>query len=258
MTYEDILVEETENICLIRIHRPYCNNKLSINCMEEIKHVLDKKSRDTSCHCFILAGGEDFFSSGGELGDYRKKDTLEIKEFGNAFINLHKAIKYCPKPVIAAVEGHAFGGGFSLVEACDLAIAAESALFAVPEILDGLAPAMGLSGIYSQLTKKEVMSLGLLGTNLTAQQALEHGLVNYVVPKKDVINYAVELGKSFKDKNPAAVRLFKELYSNMGFLDYERRLHLGEAMMVALLKSNEGMEVLSAKEENREPVWKNQ
>ncbi len=255
MDYEEVLTEQIGGVCLIRINRPDCNNKLSIHCMKTMKRILEEKSNDTSCHSFVLAGGEDFFCSGGELGDFRIKDTLEIRDFGSAFINLHTAIKHCPKPVIAAVEGNAFGGGFSLVEACDLAVAADSALFAIPEILDGLAPAMGLSGIFSQMTKKEVMSLGLLGTKLTAQQVLEHGIINSVVSKKDVINYALGLGEFFRDKSPVAVRLFKELYSDMGFLDYERRLHLGEAMMITLFKSEEGMEVLQAKEEQREPKW---
>lgn len=255
MDNKDVLIEQIGSTCFIKINRPKFNNKLSIQSMKTIKTTLEEKSNDTSCHSFILAGGEDFFCAGGELGDFRAKDTLEIRDFGSAFINLHTAIKYCPKPVIAAVEGNAFGGGFSLVEACDLAIVADSALFAIPEILDGLAPAMGLSGIFSQMTKKEVMSLGLLGTKLTAQQVVERGMVNYLVPKNEVVNKALEIARFFEDKSPVAIRLFKELYSNMGFLDYERRLHLGEAMMVNLFKSVDGMEVLHAKEEQREPKW---
>ena len=183
------------------------------------------------------------------------KSILEIKEFGAAFIELHTAMVKFPKPIIAAVEGNAFGGGFSLVEACDLAVAAEDALFAIPEILDGLAPAMGLSGIFSQMTKKEVMSLGILGTKLTAEKTLEFGMLNYVVPKEAVMDKAFEIGRFFEDKSPTAVRLFKELYADMGFMDYHNRLHMGQSMMISLFKSKDGMEVLQAKEENRKPNW---
>lgn len=254
MNYIDILTKEIGSICSIQINRPKMN-KLSIQCMKEIKNLLEEKAKDNFCHSVVLAGGDEFFCAGGELGDFRIKSTMEIKEFGSAFIEMHTAIINFPKPIIAAVEGNAFGGGFSIVEACDFAVASEDALFAIPEILDGLAPAMGLSGIYSQMTKKEIMSLGLLGTKLTADFLLEKGMLNYVVPKIDVINKALEIGKFFEDKSPVAVSLFKELYADMGLMDYERRLHLGQSMMVSLFKSNDGMEVLQAKEEQRDPHW---
>ncbi len=255
MNQNGVIIEMRGSICIIRIDRPEMNNKLSIPCMQEIVRTLTDKANDDTCHSVIIAGSRDVFCSGGELGDFRKMTPMEIKEFGAAFISLHTAIVGFPKPVIAAVEGNAFGGGFSLVEVCDLAVAAEDATFAIPEILDGLAPAMGLSGIFSQMTKKEVMSLGLMGEKLSAAKALEYGMLNYVVMKKDVMDKAEELGGFFEDKSPTAVKLFKELYSDMGMKSYENRLHMGQSMMVTLFKSADGMEVLQAKEENRSPRW---
>ncbi|MGE5614246.1 MAG: enoyl-CoA hydratase/isomerase family protein [Bacillota bacterium] len=255
MNYEEILTKETDGVCLIKINRPEMKNKLSIKCMNEIMHVLESKSKDDSCYSVILAGNGEYFCSGGELGDFRVKTPMEIKDFGSAFIKLHTSMVNFPKPIIAAVEGDALGGGFSLVEACDFAVAAESALLAIPEILDGLAPAMGLSGIFAQLPKKVVMSLGLLGHKFTAEEALMYGMVNYVVKKDEVLEKAYELAKSFKDKSPTAVRLFKELFVDMGLMDYDRRLRLGQSMMITLLKSNDGMEVLQSKEQKREPKW---
>ena len=255
MNQNGVITENAGRVCIIRIDRPEVNNKLSIPCMKEIKRLLEEKAKDESCHSVILAGGDKFFCSGGELGDFRKMTPMEIKEFGAAFIELHTAMVKFPKPIIGAVEGNAFGGGFSLVEACDLAVAAENALFAIPEILDGLAPAMGLSGIFAQMPKKEVMALGLLGEKLTAAQVLGYGMLNCVVPKECVIDRAMKLGRFFEDKSPTAVRLFKELYDDMGFKDYENRLHLGQSMMITLFKTNDGMEVLQSKDENRKPVW---
>ena len=255
MNQNGVINDMHGSVCIIRIDRPEMSNKLSIPCMQEIIHILSNKASDEACHSVIIAGANDVFCSGGELGDFRKKTPMEIKEFGAAFISLHTAIVNFPKPVIAAVEGNAFGGGFSLVEACDLAVAAEDVLFAIPEILDGLAPAMGLSGIFSQLTKKEVMSMGLLGEKLSAAKALEYGMLNFVVSKQAVMDKAVELGKFFEEKSPTAIRLFKELFADMGMKDYENRLHMGQAMMITLFKSADGMEVLQAKEENRAPRW---
>jgi enoyl-CoA hydratase/carnithine racemase len=255
VSYNTLLVEQKDTVVFIRINRPQMANKLSIECMQEINQLLKDKAVDKTCRSVILAGQEDYFCSGGELGDFRKKDSMEVKAFGNAFITLHTGMANFPKPVIAAVEGNAFGGGFSLVEACDLGVGADSALFAIPETADGLAPAMGLSGIYANLGKKRVMALGLMSQKLTAQEALSWGMLNFVVPKKDVLKKAYEVGDYFANISPTAVRLFKELYVDMGFLDYERRLRLGQSLMLTMFKSNDGMEFLNSRDENRCPKW---
>lgn len=249
-------VKNENGIKYIQIDRPQANNKLSIECMRQIVEELDNAAADKRCHSVILHGCPDVFCSGGELGDYRKKSILEIKEFGNAFIALHLAMANCPKPIIAAVEGDAFGGGFSLVEACDLAVASETAMFAVPEITGGLAPAMGFAGIYANVPKKEAMALGLLGEKLSAEKACLLGMVNRVVPKGRALKEAEEIAVFFADANPTACRMFKELYADMGMRDYENRLRMGQAMMIALFKSNDGMEALSSQVEKREPVWR--
>lgn len=255
MNLNTLKLEREDGLCLVRIHRPHIANKLSVECMEELVRVLDELARDDSCHSVVLAGQKEVFCSGGELGDFRAKSVLEIKAFGKAFIALHLSITRFPKPVIAAVEGDALGGGLSLVEACDLAVGAEEASFAIPEILDGLAPAMGLSGLFANLGKKQIMALGLLGAKLTAAKALELGLLNFVVPRERVVGRAKELAGFFNSASPTAVRLFKELYADMGMRDYDSRLNMGQAMMIALFKSKDGMEVLTSKEENRPPVW---
>jgi enoyl-CoA hydratase/carnithine racemase len=258
MDYNTLHVEREDGFCFVRINRPHIANKLSVECMRELAAVLDEAAEDRSCFSVVLAGQSDFFCSGGELGDFRTKSVLEIKAFGEAFITLHLSMVNFPKPIIAAVEGDALGGGFSLVEACDLAVGAQEAQFAVPEILDGLAPAMGLSGIFANLGKKDVMALGLLGTKFTAQKALDLGMLNFVEPRERVVEKARELAGFFKTASPTAVRLFKELYADMGMRAYDNRLRMGQAMMVALFKSKDGMEVLNSKEEKRKPVWDGQ
>lgn len=255
MDYQEIRVTYEDGTCYMQINRPYAANKLNIRCMDELCEAFAAAECDAGCHSVVIYGNQDIFCSGGELGDFRKKGIAEIKAFGAAFIALHLAIQNCPVPVIAAVEGDALGGGLSLVEACDLAIGAESAWFAIPEILDGLAPAMGLSGIFGNLGKKQVMELGLLGKVLSAQEALELGLLNEVASKVDVLEHAALLAHSFAGRNPTAIRLFKELYADMGMHAYESRLKMGRSMMIELFKSRDGAESLASKEENRVPTW---
>lgn len=237
MTEKTIVIRKQGQIWILEINRPEVQNKLSILCMEELKQALEEASADAECRAVVLAGGREWFCAGGDLGDYRKKTVLEIKEFGKAFIELHLAMQKCCCPIIAAVEGKAYGGGCSLAEACDLAVASENAEFAVPEILDGLAPAMGFSGLFSNLRKKEAMSMALLGEKLDAFRAKELGLVNRTVPKGEALSAALELAGQLSDYDPLCVRLFKEMYADMGERAYENRLKTGQAMMIAMFKA---------------------
>lgn len=255
MEYTTILTHRDKATLYVQIHRPEMDNKLSIPCMQELRTVFEQSTQDKTCRAIVLAGNEKWFCSGGELGDFRRKSILEIREFGAAFISLHLAMQNCSHPIIAAVEGNAFGGGCSLVEACDLAVASDSALFAVPEILDGLAPAMGFSGLFSNLPKKKAMAMGLLGEKLNAAQALEAGLINRIVPEREVLQAAGEMAAGFAERTPTGVRLFKEMYADMGQRAYENRLRIGQSMMISLFKSKDGAEALNSKEENRAPVW---
>ncbi len=257
MEFNTLQVSMVGKVCFVRFNRPESSNKLSIEMMREFKNLLAEKTEDPDCCAVVLAGQTDCFCAGGELGDFRKKTSFEVKQFGNAFISMHLAMQYFPKPVIAAVEGYAFGGGCSVVEACDLAVSSDEALFAVPEMAGGLPPAMGFSGLFAALPKKRAMELGLLSKKLTASEAHEWGLVNEVVTADQVIPRALELGRYFEDKNMTSIKYFKEMVRDMSFLDYERRLRIGEGCMLSAFTSDDGREVLTAQEENRAPQWKN-
>lgn len=245
MENRTIKTENRASVRMLQIDRPEVNNKLSIACMEELRKELEQASQGDACRAIVLCGNSEWFCAGGDIGDYRRKTVQEIKEFGNAFINLHLAMRKCRLPIIAAVEGKAYGGGCSLAEACDLAVASEDAEFAVPEILDGLAPAMGFSGLFANLGKKKAMAMGLLGEKLSAGMAKELGLVNEIVPGSDVLPYAVKLAERFQNFDPVAISLFKEMYADMGQRAYENRLRIGQAMMVTLFKAKgEGHEII--------------
>lgn len=237
MEYKNIIVTHLGSTCLIQINRPEVNNKLSNECMEEITCAIKKAERSEEKRAVIIAGHDDWFCGGGDIGNYWEKSISDIKAFGKAFINLHLAIYNSSLPIIAAVKGRAYGGGCSLVEACDLAVAAEGALFAVPEMKSGLAPAMGFSGLYSELPKKKAMALGLLGETLNARQAKEIGLLNEVVPDNELMDAALRMASRFSDFDPVAVSLFKEMYADMGSREYENRLKIGQSAMISLFKA---------------------
>ena len=252
-----VLDEYQENICIMTINRPESRNKLSIACMEEMSEILRSAEGESNCRAVILTSAGEYFCNGGDLGDYRVQSSIDIINFGSSFIKLHNTIINLSKPVIAAVQGHANGGGLNLVEACDLAVSSRHATFAVPEIRTGLAPMMAMAGLSRVLPRKGCMELSLLGESITAERALEIGLINRICEKEYVIDEAVKLANRIAERNPTAVALCKKLYSKTDAIAYNQKLEYGLNMLVSLLKSEDAWEALTANEENRTPKWKN-
>jgi enoyl-CoA hydratase/carnithine racemase len=257
MSYQYIKEDMVEKNYVITINRPEVDNKLNIGCMDEIAASLKKAESDPECRCVILTNSGKYFCSGGELGDFRHKSSMEIRRFGESFINMHMTICNIKKPVIAAVKGHALGGGMNLVEVCDLAVTEEDIQFGVPEMKSGLAPMMALTGVTNVLSRKGSMELSLFGDNITAQRALEIGLVNKVCQKQgDVMGEALKMAQRIAGSSPVAISLCKGLYQKTGNTQYRQNLESGLDLLISLLKSEDAAEALGAGEENRSPVWK--
>lgn len=250
-----IAVRRQEQVEILILDRPGQENKLNIPCMTQLVRALRAAEADPSCRVVILTAKGPYFCNGGELGDFRRKSPLAIRDFGKAFIDLHTTIVTLTKPVIAAVQGNVMGGGFSLVEACDLAVVAEEAVFGVPEIKTGLAPMMALTGVARVFPRKRVLEMAYFGEGISAAEACQYGLVNRVCPRAQVMEEALALAAKIAEKNPTAIGLCKKLYSDIDNLDYKRQLETGLNMLVSLLKSEDAAEALTAREEGRPPVW---
>ena len=256
MTTHYITVEIVGSVWVIKINLPKTGNKLTIACMEELATAFREADVSPDCKAIVLGAWGDDFCTGGALGDFRKKSSMEIRRFSTAFIALHSTIQSISKPVIAAICGAVEGGGFTLVEVCDLAVAAEDAHFAIPEILDGLAPMMSLTGAERMLPRKKVMELALLGRSLSALEAKNLGLVNSICEKDEVLGKAIAIAKELSNKNPTSIYLCKALYHDLISDTYISNLEKAALMLVTLLKSEDAQEVLDARDDGRLPVWK--
>jgi len=255
---ENILVDLIGTTQIITINRPEYENKLNRLCMEELTIAMKEAETASICRAIILTGNGAYFCNGGELGDFRTQSSLQIREFGERFIRLHTTITNLTKPVVAAVQGHALGGGFSLVEACDLAVAVTGATFGTPEIHAGIAPMMALTGVARLMKRKKAMEMAWLGESFSAKEAQELGLVNWLVEPESLLETTIGLCKRLAEYNPTALALCKGLYQDLDGLDYERQLKSGLQMLVSLLKSVDASEALTAKEEQRLPRWQGQ
>lgn len=249
--------ERREHTRILTINRPAQQNKLNIFCMDELSTLLLEAEKDDSCHVVILTGAGDYFCNGGDLGDYRLQSSVDIHRFGQAFIRVHSLISGLEKPVLAAVQGDVFGGGMSLLEACDLAAAADDVKFGTPEITVGIAPMMALAGVVRVANRKRSMQMALLGETLDAKEALAMGWVNWICPREELMQTVFQIAEKIAERNPVAVSHCKMLYGQIGATSYESQLKAGLGMLVSLLKSDDAAEAMRARLEQTKPQWRN-
>ena len=256
MEYQYILTAVEEGVGTITINRPEITNKLNIACMYEICDAIGEMESNPETEVIILTAEGEYFCNGGELGDFRVKSTDEIRAFGDAFIALHTRIRSSSRIIIAMVQGKVLGGGFSLLEACDLAVASENAVFGVPEMSGGLAPMMCMVGLNRAVTHKRLKEMSFMAQPIDAQTALNWGIVNRLCPEAMLKEATKSFAREFVGLNPTAVAYTKLMFNSIDGLNYRGQMERGQDLLVGLLKSPNLKEVLDARDENREPSWK--
>ncbi len=211
MAFELIIVEPhfDEHIAFISLHTPKELNSLNLELMLELKEALKQLDENDQVRVIILTGNEKAFAAGADIKQMAGKgaiDMLKIDQFST-----WDQIKKTKKPIIAAVSGFALGGGCELVMHCDMVIASETAQFGQPEIKIGVMPgAGGTQRLPRSVGKALAMEMVLTGNFISAERALQAGLINKIVPIDIYLNEAVKLAKQIADKSPIAVQLAKE------------------------------------------------
>lgn len=212
MADESILLLEypVEGVALLRIHRPAVRNALNLALRREIAAMFRELGARDDLRCIVLTGNEKAFCAGADLNEYVDADPIEIAER-----NMHLlwgAVSECPKPVIAAVQGYALGGGCELAMHADIIVAGASATFGQPEIRVGLIPGGGATQrLPRAIGKFLAMRLLLTGEPLSATEALSHGLVSKVVDDDQVVAEAIRIASAIAAHSPMAARQIKEL-----------------------------------------------
>ncbi len=209
MGYEHILVEIDPPIATVTLNRPQVLNALSPDVIRELTSALADLDADESVRAVVLTGGPRVFAAGADIGDMANQgpvDQLLRDQTG----------RWAPlagfrKPLIAAVNGYALGGGCEVALMCDLIVAGETARFGQPEINLGIIPGAGGTQRWPRTAGKYVaMEVMLTGAALTAQRAYELGIVNKVVPAEMTIGVAQRVARELAAKPPLALRMAKE------------------------------------------------
>jgi Enoyl-CoA hydratase/carnithine racemase len=206
---EVLLERPAEGIAVIRLNRPEVRNALNSNVRELLAEHFKALGNDETTRCVILTGSEKVFAAGADIRDMVDRTPIEIMTRRGEL--LWAPIAACPKPVIAAVNGYAFGGGCELAMHADIIIAGEGASFGQPEVRVGIMPgAGGTQRLTRAVGKFRAMRMLLTGEPVTAKDALAMGLVSEVVPDGDVFTVALALASTIAAMPPLAVLQIKE------------------------------------------------
>ncbi len=221
MGYETILLRKENGVGTICLNRPKILNPLNSKCFEEISSALADMSRDSGIRAVILKGEGNAFSAGGdikEIESFPPGDVVEFRDFMMVVKKTILEIHSLEKPVIAAVNGLAYGAGFSLALACDVILASEKARFCQVFVHVGLAPDAGSTYFLSRMIgTARTFPLIFLGEPVAAQEAQAMGLISRVVPGEKLEEEAMALAKKLAQGPTRAMGLAKRLiYTGMG------------------------------------------
>lgn len=209
MAYVEIQKEET--LAVITINRPQALNALNTEVLNELAASLDVVEKDNEVKAVIITGGgTKAFVAGADIGEMQNKNVTEAYDYIQLGQGIFERIENFRTPVIAAVNGFAFGGGCELALACDIRIASDKAKFGQPEVGLGIIPGFGGTQRLPRLVGKgKALELILTGNTINAAEALGIGLVNKVT-EGDALEAAKEMAKVILAKSPVAVSLAKQ------------------------------------------------
>ena len=212
MSYQTMLFEIKDGIAFVTLNRPDKLNALNDQVMLELADAAERIATDPDIKGAILTGsGPKSFVAGADIGDLSRQGPFDGKARAQRGQAVLRRLETCGKPVIAAINGFALGGGCELAMACHIRIASENAKFGQPEVKLGIAPGYGGTQRLPRLVGKGVaMQLILTGEMIDAQEAYRIGLVNKVVPAADLLAECEKLMRGILAMGPLAVRLAME------------------------------------------------
>lgn len=216
MECNNLIIEISDDVAIVTINRPKALNALNGETMEELHRAFTLLEKDQRVNVIILTGaGKKAFVAGGDITYLHNLQPITSREFalyGQQILNFIEALD---KPVIAAVNGFALGGGCELAMACDIRLASDTARFGQPEVNLGVIPGFAGTQRLSRLVGKgRAKELLFTGEMITAQEAWRIGLVNKVVPQEELLQAAKKMARKISEKGPQAVRFCKAAVNN--------------------------------------------
>jgi enoyl-CoA hydratase/carnithine racemase len=255
--YETLLVDVTGGVGTITLNRPEVRNALNQTMVSEIEAGLETLERDADARVIVLRGaGERAFCAGADLkGVGDRGTTLAARESFSGLARILEAMARMKTPIIARVHGYALAGGCGLAAGCDIVVAAEDAVFGLPEIKIGVLPLIVMGPILRMVGRKRAMLMILAGEQFSGREAFEMGLVSRVVPRADLDRTVSALATTLAGYSPTALGIAKEAAAAASGMEYGAALRYLRDVTTLVFLSDDAKEGVAAFFEKRPPRW---
>jgi enoyl-CoA hydratase/carnithine racemase len=254
---EDVLYALDGCVARLTINRPERRNAINPDVVRGLAAALAQAESDKDVRVVVLTGaGDKAFCAGGDLGGMTGESPIDVHFVRGEVGELFDAMRASRLPIVARVNGHALAGGFGLMLACDLVVAAESARLGTPEIDIGLWPFMITAVIQRDLPRKIALDLMMLGRKIDAAEGERWGFVNRVVPAADLDAAVDEMTSALASKSGAITMLGKRSFYRAEDMSFTDSLAYLSSMLTVCLQSEDTIEGVTAFLQKRPPEWK--
>ncbi|CUW40468.1 enoyl-CoA hydratase-isomerase [Magnetospirillum sp. XM-1] len=251
---EVLLEKPFDSVALLRINRPEAKNALNGEVRRQLAGHLTELGADPAIRAIVMTGNQEAFAAGADIKDMAEVGAIELMQRNNHL--LWRAIASCPKPVIAAVNGYAWGGGCELVMHADIIVAGENASFSQPEVKVGIMPgAGGTQRLTRAVGKFKAMLMVMTGQAISGVEAGQMGLASLVVPDSEVLDKALEIAKTISRMPPVAIAQIKEVLLAGQDASLDTALMLERKAFQLLFASADQKEGMKAFIEKRKPTY---
>jgi len=253
-----VLVERRGHVEWLTINRPERKNALNEAVVSALSAGISAAMNDKTVRAIVITGaGDTAFCAGADLDRTAQGTPFSLSpgDPTHFIADLFRLLERCRTPVVARINGHALAGGFGLACACDLAIASEDATLGTTEVSIGLFPMMILPFLLRAGPQRKVLEMCMTGMRISAKEALDLDLVNYVVPKSELdakVNWLLE---RIVDKSPTAIRLGKMGFHALRDMSLTQALDYGQLMLRIMAQSEDAKEGMHAFIEKKKPEW---
>ncbi len=258
MNYEFLKVEQKGQIAILTLNRPEIMNALNFPLLKELNHFITEANFDKGVRVIIITGaGEKAFCAGADLKERRTMSPDEVKRYIFTIRTTFTAVEYLPKPVIAAVNGVALGGGTELALACDMRIASKNATMGLTETSLAIIPgAGGTQRLARAVGKGKAKEMIFLAKRISADEAYEIGLVNKVVEPEKLLDEAMSWAERICENGPLAIEQAKMAINYGTETDIFTGLAFETQCYNVLIPTKDRLEGLQAFKEKRKPQYR--
>lgn len=259
MNYEELEIKKEGGVVTVSLNRPEVHNAMSEKLMRELTDFFTKNQDDESLRAVVLTGKGKSFCAGADLNwmksmvDFSREENVRDSRL---LLDLYEAIWNYPKPVIARVNGHAFGGGIGLISVCDINIAVEGKKFGFSEVKIGITPSVISTFVIRRIGVANAKRLFITGERFTTQHAKEIGLVDLVVSEDELDPSVDKHIEEILAGGPNAIQESKNLANQYLKMDEEDYKEFTVEKISELRIADEGQEGITAFLEKRKPRWR--